>query len=145
MGLGFPVNGRGGLSDWGAGMNTVPQLCVEADVVVVHGGGGPLDVGDGRAGWIVFLCVPFASPAGDVEGLVLVAIGEMEEPGRGCRGVCGGVEDSIPQFVRVGSFGYAIVAEEAGGSAMSDPGFAEVEAGCPRVGALVASPRFFGV
>ena len=71
------MDGGSGLSDWGGVVDTVPQLCVEADVVVVHGGRGPLDVGNGCAGLAVVLCVAFASPACDVERLVLATIGEV--------------------------------------------------------------------
>ena len=77
VGLGFPVNSGGGLCKGGAVVYIVPQLCVQADVVVVHGGRGPLDVGNGCAGLAVVLCVAFASPACDVERLVLATIGEV--------------------------------------------------------------------
>ena len=65
------------MSDRGGVVDTVPQLCVEADVVVVHGGRGPLDVGNGCAGLAVVLCISFTSPARDVERPVLVTIGEV--------------------------------------------------------------------
>ena len=45
----------------------------------------------------------------------------------------------------MGGFGDAIVAEEAGGGAVSDPWLAEVQAGCPGILAQVAAPCFLGV
>lgn len=114
-------------------------------MVVVHIGGCPLDVGNRCGCLVVVLRIAFAAPASDVEGPVLVTVSEMEKSSGGCGGVCGGVKDCITQFVRVRGFGYAIVTKEARGSAVSDPGFAQVKAGGPGVIALAAAPRFLGV
>ena len=64
-------------------------------MVVVHSGRGPLDMCHCCGGCVVIVKVAFTAPAGDVEGSVLVAIGQVEETGRRCRGICGGVENCV--------------------------------------------------
>ena len=58
-------------------VDTVPVLGIEVYVVVMHSCGGPLDVYHYCGGVGVLVQGVFVAPAGDVEGLVLAAIGEV--------------------------------------------------------------------
>ena len=53
LGLWFQVYGGSILCEGGVVVDTIPKLRVEADVIVVHGGRGPLDVGDCCCGVVV--------------------------------------------------------------------------------------------
>ena len=59
-------------------VDTVPDLGIEVYVVVMHGCGDPLDVCHCCGGVGVLVQGAFVAPAGDVEGLVLATIGEVQ-------------------------------------------------------------------
>ena len=68
------------MGDGCAVVDTIALVGVEVDMVVVHGCRGPLDMCHCRGGVGVFIIIQgtFISPAGDVEGFVLFAIGKVD-------------------------------------------------------------------
>ncbi len=70
-------------------VDAVSILGVLVYVVVVHGRGSPLDVGNCRGGVVVRVQCVFNAPAGDVHWFVLVPVGkvELEDLGRQLLGV----------------------------------------------------------
>ena len=80
-------------------VNAVSMLGVEVDMVVVHCCGGPLDVHHFCGGVGVLLQGAFVAPACDVEGFVLVSVGEMDQGHWGWRGFRRGVDHCFLESV----------------------------------------------
>jgi len=139
--LWFPVDLRGGGSNWVTVKDSVTNLGVLTDMVVVHGDGGPLEVGSGGDAGVPSVHGPFAAPAGDAEGFVLVTIGEVKETGRGGWGSRGRVEHCCLEKIRVGDLSDVVVLKEGLGWA-ADDGLAEVKAGCPGCRGFIVAPCF---
>ena len=68
------------MGDGSAVVDAVAILSVEVDMAVVHSCGGPLDVYHFCGGvGVLLLQGAFVAPACNMEGFILVSIGEMDQ------------------------------------------------------------------